>query len=145
MMVIHHLESLEEFEVSVTNFSNIVARITEYDTDIPLYNSPENGIYAIDEGNQIIHRLYTENMIPQHRRYNSVLFKIMQDAVAMDRRRLKLERRLEKGLSSSTKAEYGNITGKYKISISEHTLLEGQDVVKYKFIAKLPCPSPIKS
>ena len=77
MMVIHHLESLEEFEVSVTNFSNIVARITEYDTDIPLYNSPENGIYAIDEGNQIIHRLYTENMIPQHRRYNSVLFKIM--------------------------------------------------------------------
>ena len=43
----------------------------------------------------------------------------------MDRRRLKLERRLEKGLSSSTKAEYGNITGKYKISISEHTLLEG--------------------
>jgi hypothetical protein len=83
MMVFHTAST--DFQTAIQNFNEFLSAWTDRSAKISVHSNQNEGAYAFDETNQIIHRLVTPDQPIGQKWYNSILFKLMFDACVKER------------------------------------------------------------
>jgi hypothetical protein len=90
MIVVHAFDRMKDLDAFFQEFQEGVAQVTQMfcewsgiprPTELLSHKQANEGIYAFDKENQVIHRAYATGAPKGWRWYNCILYKIMHDAV----------------------------------------------------------------